>query len=183
MRPRHLSRLLVTQLLRVGRATPTPSRPRASGCEGPQRLNDPGPSPSPASDLVPEPPNLPASLSAPAWPAPAEEGVLAAAAAALSSQAPGVPCRRPEEAVGCGLGKTAPAFSLPKAAEGERQAGRSVGSRPGERVLSPLAEPGQRGALLERRGWAAAASPRCYPPRPAQAKCGGCSLPLSALTF
>lgn len=143
------------------------------------------PAPPPALLLTwfQSPPNLPASLSAPAWPAPAEEGVLAAAAAALSSQAPGVPCRRPEEAVGCGLGKTAPAFSLPKAAEGERQAGRSVGSRPGERVLSPLAEPGQRGALLERRGWAAAASPRCYPPRPAQAKCGGCSLPLSALTF
>lgn len=39
-----------------GESYPTPSRPRASGCEGPQRLNDPGPSPSPASDLVPEPP-------------------------------------------------------------------------------------------------------------------------------
>lgn len=60
MQPCHLSCLLVTQLLRVGKVTPPHPAP------GPPAARGPSPSPAPTP--------LPASLSVPALPAPAKEG-------------------------------------------------------------------------------------------------------------
>lgn len=70
-----------------GETSPFLSLPLVISCEGPQRLNDPSSSPSPASDLVLEPPTLCASRALQPSQLPLRrEGLAVVAALSTSAQ-------------------------------------------------------------------------------------------------
>lgn len=129
------------------------------------------PHPSPASDLVLEPPTLPGPclrpLSAPALPTPAKEGRAGCNCSTQPLSPWGGQRRGPEEALCAPLAREHLPFSCQKQrrGKGQRVCGRLRG------LAAVPSELESRGAWPERQGWARAASPRCYPsPRTLQLK-------------